>query len=127
MLRPDLAPDLQARYDAALRVLRDAGVSIAVVTVYITLQHTSTSLDALSGVYTRPYLENYLLRRFQPPAEGVFLLQEDRQQIADVLGLTIETVSRQMSALRAAQVIDLPGRRSLHILDRARLTAMAGD
>ena len=56
-----------------------------------------------------------------------FELPLDRQQIADVLGLTIETVSRQMSSLRAAQVIDLPGRRSLQILDRARLTALAGD
>ncbi|WP_235890345.1 Crp/Fnr family transcriptional regulator [Sandaracinobacter neustonicus] len=56
-----------------------------------------------------------------------FELPLDRQQIADVLGLTIETVSRQMSSLRAAGVIELPGRRSLHILDRARLTALAGD
>jgi CRP/FNR family transcriptional regulator len=56
-----------------------------------------------------------------------FELPLDRQQIADVLGLTIETVSRQMSALRAAGVIDLPGRRSLHILDRNRLIALAGD
>ena len=61
------------------------------------------------------------------PALDSFELPLDRQQIADVLWLTIETVSRQMSALRAANVIDLPGRRSLHILDRARLTAMAGD
>lgn len=56
-----------------------------------------------------------------------FELPLDRQQIADVLGLTIETVSRQMSALRAAAVIDLPGRRALAILDRKRLAAMAGD
>jgi CRP/FNR family transcriptional regulator len=56
-----------------------------------------------------------------------FELPLDRQQIADVLGLTIETVSRQMSSLRAAGVIDLPGRRALHILDRPRLTALAGD
>jgi CRP/FNR family transcriptional regulator len=56
-----------------------------------------------------------------------FELPLDRQQIADVLGLTIETVSRQMSALRAAGVIELPGRRSLHILDRQHLVALAGD
>jgi CRP/FNR family transcriptional regulator len=56
-----------------------------------------------------------------------FDLPLDRQQIGDVLGLTIETVSRQMSALRAAGVIELPGRRSLTILDRPRLEAMAGD
>jgi len=56
-----------------------------------------------------------------------FELPLDRQQIADVLGLTIETVSRQLSALRASGVIDLPGRRALHILDRGRLIALAGD
>lgn len=56
-----------------------------------------------------------------------FELPLDRQQIADVLGLTIETVSRQLSAMRASGVIELPGRRALHIVNRARLTAMAGD
>lgn len=56
-----------------------------------------------------------------------FELPLDRQQIADVLGLTIETVSRQLSSLRASGVVDLPGRRALHILDRARLIALAGD
>ena len=56
-----------------------------------------------------------------------FELPLDRQQIADVLGLTIETVSRQLSALRASGVIDLPGRRSLHIRDRNRLIGLAGD
>lgn len=56
-----------------------------------------------------------------------FDLPLDRQQIADVLGLTIETVSRQLSALRSQGVIDLPGRRALVIRDRARLTALAGD
>ncbi len=56
-----------------------------------------------------------------------FELPLDRQQIADVLGLTIETVSRQLSSLRASGVVDLPGRRALHILDRNRLMALAGD
>ncbi len=56
-----------------------------------------------------------------------FDLPLDRQQIADVLGLTIETVSRQLSALRSQGLIDLPGRRALVIRDRARLTALAGD
>lgn len=61
-----------------------------------------------------------------PPLD-TFELPLDRQQIADVLGLTIETVSRQLSAMRAAGVIELPGRRALHIVDRARLIFMAGD
>jgi len=56
-----------------------------------------------------------------------FELPLDRQQIADVLGLTIETVSRQFTQLRASGLIDLPGRRSVAIVDRAALEAMAGD
>jgi CRP/FNR family transcriptional regulator len=36
-----------------------------------------------------------------------------RGEIADLLGLTIETVSRQMTRLRAAGIIDLPGGRAI--------------
>lgn len=56
-----------------------------------------------------------------------FELPLDRQQIADVLGLTIETVSRQLSQLRSRGVIALPGRRSVTILDRSALSGAAGD
>ncbi len=49
-----------------------------------------------------------------------------RQQVADVLGLTIETVSRQFTRLKASGVIDLPSRREVVIVDRAGLTAEAG-
>ncbi len=49
-----------------------------------------------------------------------------RQQIADVLGLTIETVSRQFTRLKAEGIIDLPSRREVVILDRDALAAEAG-
>jgi CRP/FNR family transcriptional regulator len=49
-----------------------------------------------------------------------------RQQIADILGLTIETVSRQFTRLKASGIIDLPSRRGLRVLDRAALEAEAG-
>lgn len=55
-----------------------------------------------------------------------FTLPFGRQQIADILGLTIETVSRQLTRLRADGLIDLPSRRDIVILDRDALTAMAG-
>jgi CRP/FNR family transcriptional regulator, anaerobic regulatory protein len=54
-------------------------------------------------------------------ALDVFELPLDRQQIGDVLGLTIETVSRQFSKLKADGVIHLPDRRTVSILNRARL------
>jgi CRP/FNR family transcriptional regulator len=49
-----------------------------------------------------------------------------RQQVADVLGLTIETVSRQFTRLRGAGMIDLPSRREVIIIDRQGLLAEAG-
>lgn len=49
-----------------------------------------------------------------------------RQQIADVLGLTIETVSRQFTRLKAEGIIDLPSPRDVLIRDRAALIAAAG-
>jgi len=55
-----------------------------------------------------------------------FELPLDRQQIGDLLGLTIETVSRQITRLRAAGVIDTPDRRTIVIRDRAAMEAMAG-
>ena len=53
----------------------------------------------------------------------------DRQQMGDVLGLTIETVSRQLTKLKQADAIELPDRRTVVIKDRRRLAdaAMAGE
>jgi CRP/FNR family transcriptional regulator len=55
-----------------------------------------------------------------------FTLPFGRQQIADILGLTIETVSRQLTRLKADGYIDLPSRRDIIIRDRDGLAALAG-
>lgn len=60
------------------------------------------------------------------PTEILLDLPVSRQQIADVLGLTIETVSRQFTRLKSEGVIDLPSRREVHIRDRFALAAEAG-
>ena len=54
-----------------------------------------------------------------------FDLPLTRGQIADVLGLTIETVSRRLTKLKAAGIIALPGVRAVTIRDRAALEARA--
>lgn len=54
-----------------------------------------------------------------------FDLPLTRGQIAELLGLTIETVSRQLTRLRAAGLIALPSLRSVTIRDRAALAARA--
>jgi CRP/FNR family transcriptional regulator len=48
-----------------------------------------------------------------------------RSDMADFLGLTIETVSRQLTKLRQAQVIDLPNSRGVLVRNMARLRAAA--
>ena len=60
------------------------------------------------------------------PQERRLELPFSRQQIADVLGLTIETVSRQFTRLRNEGIIDLPSRREVVIRDWEGLVAEAG-
>lgn len=55
-----------------------------------------------------------------------FELPFGRQEIADLLGLTIETVSRQITRLREDGVIDTPDRRSIVVFDRDALEACSG-
>ena len=63
-----------------------------------------------------------------PPGDGLsFPLFITREAMADYLGLTIETVSRQISSLRRAGLIELEDSRTVRIPDFARLLDEAGD
>ncbi|WP_204115618.1 transcriptional regulator FnrL [Shimia biformata] len=57
----------------------------------------------------------------------VFDLPLTREAMADYLGLTLETVSRQMSALKRDGVIELEGKRHVTVPDYPRLLEEAGD
>lgn len=57
----------------------------------------------------------------------VFDLPLTREAMADYLGLTLETVSRQISALKRDGVIELEGKRHITIPDMGRLLEEAGD
>lgn len=63
------------------------------------------------------------------PTKGaiVFDLPLTREAMADYLGLTLETVSRQISALRKDGVITLEGNRKVTVPDMSRLMEEAGD
>ncbi|MGH1464440.1 MAG: transcriptional regulator FnrL [Cognatishimia sp.] len=63
------------------------------------------------------------------PAHGpmVFDLPLTREAMADYLGLTLETVSRQISALKRDGVIVLEGKRHVTVPDLERLMEEAGD
>ncbi|MGL4310325.1 MAG: transcriptional regulator FnrL [Paracoccaceae bacterium] len=56
-----------------------------------------------------------------------FELPLTREAMADYLGLTLETVSRQISALKKEGVITLTGNRSVTVPDFDRLLEEAGD
>ncbi len=56
-----------------------------------------------------------------------FDLMLTREAMADYLGLTLETVSRQVSALKKDGVIVLEGKRNITVPDMRRLMEEAGD
>jgi CRP/FNR family transcriptional regulator len=60
-------------------------------------------------------------------AEAIdFELPLSRAEIADYLGLTIETVSRQFTALRKDGLIDIQGSRFIRVPDRDALRDATG-
>ena len=63
----------------------------------------------------------------QGGAAVVFDLPLTREAMADYLGLTLETVSRQISALKRDGVIVLKGKRHVTVPDLDRLIQEAGD
>ncbi|MEC7763077.1 MAG: Crp/Fnr family transcriptional regulator [Pseudomonadota bacterium] len=66
--------------------------------------------------------------RKQLPGDGmVFDLPLTREAMSDYLGLTLETVSRQISALRKSGVIQLEGKRRVIVPDLEELIAETGD
>jgi CRP/FNR family transcriptional regulator len=67
------------------------------------------------------------LRLRAPKGQLVFDLPLTREEMADYLGLTLETVSRQISALKRDGVIILDGKRHVTIPDLERLMEEAGD
>ncbi len=67
------------------------------------------------------------LRLQKPDGKVAFQLPLSREAMADYLGLTLETVSRQMSALKRDGLIRLEGKRQVVIPDYARLLNETGD
>ena len=72
----------------------------------------------------------YLLATHIDPAEGsavaVFDLPLSRADIADFLGLTIETVSRQLTKLKGESVIEIANYRHVSVKDLAQLRLRCG-
>ena len=69
----------------------------------------------------------FLNEQFCDPTTGFAVIRMSRCDIADYLGLTLETVSRMMNKLKKHSIIDLPQPNSFRILNRNRLVALAGE
>lgn len=67
------------------------------------------------------------LRQQSPSGRVEVDLPLTREAISDYLGLTLETVSRQISALKREGVIDLEGKRRVIVPDFHRLVLESGD
>ncbi|WP_375291086.1 helix-turn-helix domain-containing protein [Qipengyuania sp.] len=69
-----------------------------------------------------------MVERAGTPRQGAIVLDlpMSRRDIADGIGLTIETVSRQLSQLREDGLIATSGRSQITLLDPRRLRARAG-
>jgi CRP-like cAMP-binding protein len=65
--------------------------------------------------------------RFGAGPSGFVPIRMSRSDIADHLGLTLETVSRMLNQLKQSGVIDLPRPDQFRIIDRRRLAALAGE
>lgn len=98
------------------------------------LDRTRRWMLLLGRMTAEQRLASFLLdlsQRFPPTlgtdvTGGAFALQLTRSQIADVLGLTIETVSREFTKLKKAGIIALPNRKEVAIEDRDALEDLAG-
>lgn len=76
------------------------------------------------------FMEMLVRRAHHPSIEGMprsLDLPMTRDQIANYLGLTLETVSRQMNALKKDGIIDFSDRRHFQIRDLALLHEATGD
>ena len=67
------------------------------------------------------------LKQSMPKGAIQFDLPLTREEMADYLGLTLETVSRQMSALKRDGVVELEEKRRILVPDFGRLAEEAGD
>ncbi len=95
------------------------------------LQITLDELDAareklasLLAIIARRYAT---LRKLSPSDAIEFDLPLTREAMSDYLGLTLETVSRQINALKKDGVIELIGKRHVRVPDMQLLVIEAGD
>lgn len=111
---------MRERPELAEKLLDVAGSEVANMQDLSILLCRKTALERIAS-----FLLSMAGRTAGSPSDRELPLPMCRADIADYLGLTIETVSRNMTRLRAMRVIDLPNRGSFIVRDMDRLRLLA--
>ena len=118
--RADLVHALRARPELGEKLLAMAGGEIATMQELSMLLCRKSAMERIAG-----FLLSLANRTRKAENDSRIALPMCRADIADHLGLTIETVSRNMTKLRTRGIIDLPNRGSFVIRDLRRLRELA--
>ncbi|MBP7000396.1 transcriptional regulator FnrL [Amaricoccus sp.] len=86
-----------------------------------------TAREKIASLFVIMARRDAALNRERRPGELIFPLYITREAMADYLGLTIETVSRQISALRRDKLVELGENRMVRVPDLLRLIDESGD
>ncbi|CCB63907.1 Crp/Fnr family transcriptional regulator [Hyphomicrobium sp. MC1] len=116
------ALEQEAARDAglALRLYKAVSAELAAARSLLVSVGQQSAMERLAGFLLS------LSARAPDGEENVVKLPMRRSDIADLLGLTIETVSRTITKLRTMHVIDVVRGTEVHILDSDRLAELAG-
>lgn len=120
------------RYKDMLRMLEQSPqLAIAVIGVLNReLRRSNATIRNLGQMSSTERIASFLLtlRPAEADLQDEILLPLSRTDMAEMLGLTLETVSRILSRMSHANIIRLqPGGRLLHILDQEGLARMSCD
>lgn len=112
------SPELAHRlHKQSLRELEEARAWMMVLGQK-TASEKIASLLLLIGLYIDPEVEGY---------SNAFDITLKRSDIANFLGLTVETVSRHLSQLRKDEIIDIHKNRQINVRNYKALVAAAGN
>ena len=111
---------VRERPELAGKLLEAAGGEVANMQDHSILLCRKTAMERVAG-----FLLSLATRAPGKPLGTALPLPMIRADIADYLGLTIETVSRNMTKLRALRVIHLPSRGTFAVRNLSKLSEMA--
>ncbi|MBV7408506.1 transcriptional regulator FnrL [Maritimibacter sp. DP1N21-5] len=94
---------------------------------WMTVLGRKTAREKIASLLVIVARRDASLRKQSPKNGMIFDLPLTRESMADYLGLTLETVSRQISALKKEGIIELEGKRRVIVPDFETLLLETGD